>query len=441
MSVPPPIAPALAPSDDDALRGAIEQALGIAPLVLVPLSPGASRGAFRVQDRDRVPRAFLKTDLGPALTVGIGASLADEARILRGAAANGLMVPPVLAELDPHGALLMGFVGGEARPEPGQAERAAPAYMAQIASLHALAPSCLGLETEATVTASLVADLDRYVGSARTHGLLADPLLALAAKILAATLPVSDRAPSCLHGDVGAGNFMVEDGRLVAVLDWELAHAGDPHEDLAWLWVRGAHTPFGDPARRIAEYVAAGGTVEPTRLPWHVAFVTFKSVCGLRRRLAGDAPDDGILPIFIAETAYSALLCVALARLAGVAIDLFAQEPVRVATPVGKLVALLRRRAGGDDREIAVIHDHLAALAGQAAWSEARLAARRRAEFGADDGTLEQRVDRAGPAQFGALLRTFADIEGARCMALPNARRRVQRALDIGFGAASCGVP
>jgi len=37
-----------------------------------------------------------------------------------------------------------------------------------------------------------------------------------------------------LHGDVGPGNFMVHEGKLSAVLDWELAHAGDVHEDLAW---------------------------------------------------------------------------------------------------------------------------------------------------------------------------------------------------------------
>jgi aminoglycoside phosphotransferase (APT) family kinase protein len=38
-----------------------------------------------------------------------------------------------------------------------------------------------------------------------------------------------------VHGDFRRGNFMHDrDGRIVAVLDWELAHIGDPMEDLAW---------------------------------------------------------------------------------------------------------------------------------------------------------------------------------------------------------------
>ena len=36
------------------------------------------------------------------------------------------------------------------------------------------------------------------------------------------------------HGDFRIGNVMVDDDGLVAVLDWEFAHASDPLEDLAW---------------------------------------------------------------------------------------------------------------------------------------------------------------------------------------------------------------
>jgi aminoglycoside phosphotransferase (APT) family kinase protein len=40
-----------------------------------------------------------------------------------------------------------------------------------------------------------------------------------------------------VHGDFRLGNLMVRDGRVSAVLDWELAHIGDPLEDLGWLCV------------------------------------------------------------------------------------------------------------------------------------------------------------------------------------------------------------
>lgn len=41
-------------------------------------------------------------------------------------------------------------------------------------------------------------------------------------------------AASLVHRDFRTGNFLVEDGRLVAVLDWEFAGWGDPAEDIGW---------------------------------------------------------------------------------------------------------------------------------------------------------------------------------------------------------------
>lgn len=44
------------------------------------------------------------------------------------------------------------------------------------------------------------------------------------------------RAPrvAIVHGDYRTGNFLEVGGEITAVLDWELVHLGDPHEDLAW---------------------------------------------------------------------------------------------------------------------------------------------------------------------------------------------------------------
>lgn len=46
--------------------------------------------------------------------------------------------------------------------------------------------------------------------------------------------PVAPRV-AIVHGDYRTGNFLEQDGRITAILDWELAHLGDPHEDLAWV--------------------------------------------------------------------------------------------------------------------------------------------------------------------------------------------------------------
>lgn len=41
-----------------------------------------------------------------------------------------------------------------------------------------------------------------------------------------------------VHGDFRTGNYMVEQQHLVAVLDWEFCHWGDPREDLGWIAAR-----------------------------------------------------------------------------------------------------------------------------------------------------------------------------------------------------------
>jgi aminoglycoside phosphotransferase (APT) family kinase protein len=70
-----------------------------------------------------------------------------------------------------------------------------------------------------------------------------------------------------VHGDFRLGNFIVDERGLAAVIDWELAHLGDPAEDIGWLCIRSWR--FGNDDRPIAgvggldefvsAYEAAGG--------------------------------------------------------------------------------------------------------------------------------------------------------------------------------------
>lgn len=45
-------------------------------------------------------------------------------------------------------------------------------------------------------------------------------------------------ALTLVHGDFRTGNYMVDEGRLTAILDWEFAHWGDPREDIGWFIAR-----------------------------------------------------------------------------------------------------------------------------------------------------------------------------------------------------------
>ncbi|MEM9358064.1 MAG: phosphotransferase family protein [Pseudomonadota bacterium] len=64
-----------------------------------------------------------------------------------------------------------------------------------------------------------------------------------------------------IHGDFRTGNYLVDGGRLTAILDWEFSHWGDPDEDIGWFcancWRFGnAHLPAGGIAT-YSEFISA----------------------------------------------------------------------------------------------------------------------------------------------------------------------------------------
>lgn len=113
--------------------------------------------------------------------------------------------------------------------------------------------------------------------------------------------PAPDRL-GLVHGDFRTGNYMVEQGRLVVILDWEFAHWGDPDEDIGWLcakcWRFGANDrEVGGIAGREPFYDAysrhAGRTIDPRRIHyWEVMaaakWAAIAVLQGDRYRLGGE---------------------------------------------------------------------------------------------------------------------------------------------------------
>ncbi len=60
------------------------------------------------------------------------------------------------------------------------------------------------------------------------------PLADWGIRWLEANAPVAPRV-AVVHGDYRTGNFLEQGGHITAILDWELVHLGDPHEDLGWV--------------------------------------------------------------------------------------------------------------------------------------------------------------------------------------------------------------
>lgn len=92
-------------------------------------------------------------------------------------------------------------------------------------------------------------EINRYEEMYRTMAREAHPALELAFRWLRHHLPTRQECV-LIHGDYRMGNIMFGPEGVRAILDWELAHLGDPMEDLGWMCVRSwrfgnDHLPVG----------------------------------------------------------------------------------------------------------------------------------------------------------------------------------------------------
>jgi len=219
------------------------------------------------------------------------AGLDTEACLLTAARSAGVPVPAVRHVLQPADALGEGFV-----MERLQGETLGRRIVRDVrfaAARRQLAHQCG--EALARIHAIPVADLPplRRGGAApeqqlqrelhRGHG-TSRPVFELAFQWLRRHAPPEVEPPVLVHGDFRNGNLMVDETGLVGVLDWELAHLGDPMEDLGWLCVNAwrfgsSEMPVGGFGRRedlFAGYEAAGGRVHAERVRYWELLGTLK---------------------------------------------------------------------------------------------------------------------------------------------------------------------
>lgn len=114
------------------------------------------------------------------------------------------------------------------------------------------------------------------------------PMLHYAMRWLQKYAPIVDRLV-IVHGDYRVGNFLQQHGRITCILDWELVHLGDAHEDLAWAGLR-AFAPAGskllggliEPEAFHRRYTERSGfRVDPHKLAYWRVFALFKSAAML----------------------------------------------------------------------------------------------------------------------------------------------------------------
>jgi aminoglycoside phosphotransferase (APT) family kinase protein len=416
---------------------AIASTLGLPTVDVVPVVAGASNLAYEVLDPANPTDgavAFLRVQ-GHGALAGSAFDLHREAELLDAASKLGFCVADVIATFSEPTALLMEVVPGTSRPDPSDLDAVAAEYMGLVAQLHAADVAEFPVEQFATVRAAIEADLEFWDDLARAGGVDTVPLLAVARRVLGATMPDDDSLPVLVHGDIGPGNFMIDEGHVTAMLDWEMAHVGDPHEDLAWMWMRGAHTDFGDPMVRIAEYASASGRwIDHDRVRWHLASVMWKSCISMEKEVRTNGPSQATVIHAVVLLTYEALLGAELMALMGRPYELLSQEPIET---IGPAVRAAERLLDIDEipREAAIIAEYLRDSVAHAEWEHRALYDDARQLLGLDAEDLAGHVAAAADDGLGPLVEVVARAADRAALATAKAVRLIERARRIGLGA------
>ncbi len=295
---------------DRELLAWVEECCGLAVADAARIPGGASRQAWVVTLNDGGQR-FLRMDAGTSALSAVGYDLAREAR-----AYQWLSDKPVRAAgfcgISPDGrALLLDFVDGG--PGPLDDPDLARDFMGQVNALHAVAPPAELAHDDLAVWTRLY----------REHCSEPDPLIDLGLRQLAEAAPGPPERAVLVHGDLGPGNVLHDGRRVTGLCDWELAHVGDPMEDLAWITVRAMLTPFVDIDTAFGWY---DGPVDAERVRYWQLACQVRNLIGLG--VAGAAGGDlgmGMLFSTLHRRVTAELLCEALGVEA---------EPVEVPEPV-----------------------------------------------------------------------------------------------------------
>ncbi|WP_252259695.1 phosphotransferase [Erythrobacter aurantius] len=206
------------------------------PTGLTRLTGGATMESWRFADGDGT--FVLRRAPSLAFMEGRPYGHDVEAAVIEAARARGVTAPEVVAVLGPEDAIGSGFVmralPGTPNPKEILEFEEPVALLKQaardLARIHSIRPGDLPDAVPVMDYRAAIADLRQQFEEAGGDR----PIIALGLKWMEDNCP-DPCEPVLIHGDYRMGNLLAEaPGRLTGVLDWELAHFGDPHEDLAF---------------------------------------------------------------------------------------------------------------------------------------------------------------------------------------------------------------
>lgn len=295
-----PLEPRLA----EYVAGRMPQARDVAVRGLERISGGASRETYRFrlswrEDGDpRERRLILRRDPPASL---IDTDRRTEFEAYRAFAGSKVPVPEMLWLEEDEGPLGHPFfvaeelAGFQASPQAlfsGAYEAALPRLAERkwtiLGEIARADPEALGL-TDTMEPPPLDAcwsrELDRWEALIDRDAVRPLPITRAAIRWLRGSPPPPARKLAVVHGDYRTGNVLFDEGgEIHGVLDWEMAHLGDPLEDLGWslnpVWCFGRAGLAGglcDPAHAVAAWERASGlAADPAALRWWTLFACVK---------------------------------------------------------------------------------------------------------------------------------------------------------------------
>jgi aminoglycoside phosphotransferase (APT) family kinase protein len=237
-----------------------------------------------------------------------GPGLEGEAILMQLAFEAGIPSPRVMHVLTPEDGLGRGFIMLRVEGETiarkilrdDEFAKARPILARQLgkvaAGIHGL-PQAKLPDLRTNTTTGEIADLMREYRSTNWPR----PVFELALRWLADHDPGASREVTLVHGDFRHGNLIIGPDGVRAVLDWEIAHLGDPMEDLGWICVNSwrfgeIDKPVGGFGARedlFAGYEEAGRKVDPERVMFWEVMGTLRwgIMCGRMMQRFRNAPD------------------------------------------------------------------------------------------------------------------------------------------------------
>jgi aminoglycoside phosphotransferase (APT) family kinase protein len=303
---------------------------------------------------ERLPLYF--RGVRPEIAEG-AAAIAHEARVLQELERGGIPVPHVYGVCpEPYGIVMERSPGrANLASSDSAAEREAVLdhYVEILARMHALDVGpfeAMGLERPASARELGLCDLARWESTYRKGKSRPEPLIEFVLGWLKRSVPEGRSRVSFLAVD--AAQFLFEESRVTALIDFELACLGDPAADLAAFRARDLSEPLGDiPAAYARYFELTGDTIPASVIDYHTVRFNIYTPMAVAALVANPMPGLDLIQYLGWYWVYSLAPLEVLAH--GLGVEVGAQAfpdaaPTRESKAHDALVERLRKASSGE---------------------------------------------------------------------------------------------